>query len=77
MTVVARCEPSHLLYTVEETLNLVSLAVEPWAEGESSLAGDTWRHIGESAAFRCLGADGVGVIGLVGEKDASRRKAGQ
>jgi len=62
-----------LLDPVEEAPGEVPLAIEPWTEGEGALADRARRRICQSAALRRLGADGAGVVGLVGEQDAARK----
>lgn len=57
----------------EEALDQVAIAVEEGAEGEALLAVGLWRDVGEAAARLDLVADGVAVIGLVGEENAAFR----
>lgn len=49
----------------------------PRTAGEVELADRARRYIGKSAALRPLGSDGVGVRGIVGERDAGLCKPRQ
>lgn len=57
----------------EEAFDQVAVAVEERAEGKALFAIALERDVGEAALRLDLVADGVAVIGLVGEKDAAFR----
>lgn len=56
---------------VEETLDEVALAIEPRREGERALAVCLGWDVSPGLSLPCLGADGVAVVALVGQKNVA------
>lgn len=71
MLVVSGCDTSELFDPVEEAFHEVPLPIDPARGGKASLAIGLWRDVGPSLSGRCLGANGIAVISLVGQQDVS------
>src|SRR5690606_3161683 len=73
-TLVVSCgQASGVFEFSEEAFDQVAIAVEEWAEGEALSAVSLGGDVGEASLCRDLRANGVAVIGLVGEEGAAFR----
>jgi hypothetical protein len=74
---VARAEAAEVLDAIEEALDRVALPVDPGAEGEAILADDAGRDVRLRAPLSDRSADGVGVLGAVGDQRGAGHNEGQ
>lgn len=69
LPVVSRGDSSVVFEFVEEALDQVSLSIDPLAEREAGFSVALWRDDGPGAALIGKAADGISIIGSVGEED--------
>ena len=75
--VIAGGDAAEILKLVEETLDVVALAVERLGPAEALFAPDHVGNVGNGAAGLDVGSQSIGIIGLVGDNDGAAGEIGQ